>query len=114
MVGNLDPPLRRLAYGTLVTNLGSGAWYATWAIFLTQSVGLTMAQVGLGMAAGGAAGMALGIPMGRLADRVGPRGLYATMAALQGVAALAYILVGGLASFLAVTCLALTLDNSKG
>src|SRR3954463_16105154 len=109
-----DPHLRRIAWGTLVTNLGSGAWYATWAIFLTASVGLTTAQVGIGMVAGGVAGMALGIPMGRLADRVGPRSVYAAIVVVPGLAAMAYILVGGFAAFLAVTCVALTADNSKG
>src|SRR4051794_15901061 len=109
-----DPHLRRIAWGTLVTNLGSGAWYATWAIFLTASVGLTTAQVGVGMVAGGVAGMALGIPMGRLADRVGPRTVYVSIVLLQGAAALAYILVGGFAAFVAGTGGALPPANSKG
>ena len=50
-------PLRRLGAGTLVSAIGNGAWYTSWALFLTRSVGLSPGQVGLGMTVAGAVGL---------------------------------------------------------
>src|SRR5215216_3650042 len=69
------PPLRRLAAGTLLSAVGNGAWYTSWALFLTRSVGLSPAQVGLGMTIAGAVGLLSATPVGWLADRLGARGL---------------------------------------
>ena len=99
-------PLRRLAAGTLASAVGNGAWYASWALFLTRSVGLSPAQVGLGMTCAGVAGMACATPAGRLADRCGAREVYATLLAVQAAASLAYLAVGGMAAFVAVACVA--------
>lgn len=63
-------PLRRLAAGTLVSAVGNGAWYTSWALFLTRSVGLSPAQVGLGMTVAGIVGVLSATPLGRLADRL--------------------------------------------
>ena len=100
------PPLRRLAAGTLVSAVGNGAWYTSWALFLTRSVGLSPAQVGAGMTLAGVAGLLAGTPLGCLADRVGAREVYAALLALQAVVALAYLAVGGLLAFVVVACLA--------
>jgi hypothetical protein len=99
-------PVRRLAYGTLVSSSGSGAWYTCWALFLVRSVGLTPAQVGIGLMVAGCVGVLAAIPLGRLADRVGPR---TVLVVLTGTAALAYgsyTLVTGFAGFVVVACIA--------
>jgi hypothetical protein len=97
-------PLRRIAAGTLISAIGNGAWYTSWALFLTRSVGLTPAQVGLGMTVAGGVGVLSAAPIGRLADRVGAREVYAVLLAVQGAVALAYLSVGGAAAFVAVAC----------
>lgn len=97
-------PLRRIAAGTFVSAIGNGAWYTSWALFLTRSVGLTPAQVGLGMIVAGAVGLLSATPLGRLADRVGAREVHAALLALQGAVALAYLTVDGTAAFVAVAC----------
>jgi hypothetical protein len=107
-------PLRRIASGTLLTSVGDGAWYASWAIFLTRSVGLSPAQVGLGMTAAGAVALLLAIPIGHLADLVGPREVFAGMLIMQGIGTVSYLAVHSFALFLPVACLAVTGDHSSG
>src|ERR1700710_2927831 len=95
-------PLRRLGTGTLMSAIGNGAWYTSWALFLTRSVGLSPGEVGLGMTVAGGVGLVSATPLGWLADRAGAREVYASLLALQGAAALAYLAVGGLPAFVLV------------
>jgi nitrate/nitrite transporter NarK len=55
------------------------------AIFFTESVGLSAAKVGLGLTIAAAVALLVGVPAGRLADRVGPRTVAVTL--LVGVPA---------------------------
>ncbi|WP_230686420.1 MFS transporter [Catellatospora vulcania] len=64
---------RVLMFATLVNTFGNGAYLTTSALFLTRSVGLSPAQVALGLSAAALAGMLLTTPMGYLADRRGPK-----------------------------------------
>jgi MFS family permease len=99
-------PLRRLAAGTLVSSIGTGAWYTSWALFLTQSVGLSPVRVGIGLTLAGALGLLAATPIGWLADRAGAREVYAASLAVQGAASLAYLSVSGFAAFLVVAAIA--------
>src|SRR2546423_120821 len=107
-------PLRRLAAGTLLSAVGNGAWYTSWALFLTRSVGLSPAQVGVGMTVAGAAGLLAATPLGWLADRLGAREVYAGLLAAQAAASLAYLAVSGFAALLAVACLAQAAGSGGG
>jgi hypothetical protein len=107
-------PLSRLAAGTLISAIGNGAWYTSWAIFLTHWVGLSPAVVGLGMTLAGACGVVAATPVGWIADRVGARETFAVLLALQGLTAGAYALVHGTASFLVVSCLAQAAGSGTG
>jgi Major Facilitator Superfamily len=107
-------PLRRLAAGTLISAVGNGAWYTSWAIFLTRWIGLTPASVGLGMTIAGACGVAAATPLGWVADRVGSREMFAALLVLQGLAAGAFAIVHGMASFLIVACLAQAAGSGTG
>jgi MFS transporter len=98
-------PLRRLAAGTLLSAVGNGAWYTSWALFLTRSVGLSPAQVGVGMTVAGAVGLLAATPLGWVADRAGAREVYAGLLVAQAAVSLAYLAVSGMAAFLAVACL---------
>jgi ABC-type nitrate/sulfonate/bicarbonate transport system permease component len=70
----LEPgPRRILANASFVNMVGSGMWMAAAALYFTRSVGLSVAEVGLGMGIGTAVGPLAGIPVGRLADGRGPR-----------------------------------------
>ena len=107
-------PLSRLAAGTLISAIGNGAWYTSWAIFLTRWIGLSPAAVGLGMTVAGACGVGAATPLGWIADRVGAREMFAGLLALQGLSAGAYVLVHGTASFLVVACLAQVAGSGTG
>ncbi|HET6867935.1 MAG TPA: MFS transporter, partial [Solirubrobacteraceae bacterium] len=106
--------MSRLAAGTLISAIGNGAWYTSWAIFLTRWLGLTPAVVGLGMTVAGACGVAAATPLGWIADRVGAREMFAGLLALQGLSAGAYVLVHGTASFLVVSSLAQVAGSGTG
>src|SRR4051812_28340173 len=110
----LTGPLRRLAAGTLASSVGTGAWYTSWALFLTRSIGLTPAQVGFGMTLAGLLALAAATPLGRLADRLGAREVYAVLLAVQALASLAYLGVGSVAAFVTVACLAEVARNGAG
>jgi MFS family permease len=107
-------PLRRLAAGTLTSAIGTGAWYTSWALFLTRSVGLRPAQVGVGLTVAGVLGLCAATPAGRLADRVGAREVFAALLLVQAAASLAYVAVGSFAAFLAVACLGELAGRSTG
>ncbi len=107
-------PVRRMALGTLISAVGNGAWYTSWALFLTRSVGLTPGQVGLGMTAAAALGVLVATPLGWLGDRVGARELFAVQLALQGVAGCGYLVVHGMGSFLLVTAVGQVASSGSG
>ena len=98
--------LRALCAGTLISSIGTGAWYTTWALYLTRSVALTPAQVGLGLTAAGLLSVLAAGPCGVLADRLGARDVYVTLLTIQAVAYAGYLFVGSFASFLICACIA--------
>jgi predicted MFS family arabinose efflux permease len=113
-LGPAAGPLRRLAGGTLISAIGNGAWYTSWALFLTHSVGLSPAQVGIGMTIAGILGVVVTAPMGWLADRLGARETFAIQLAVQGVAALAYAVTHGVAMFVLVAAVSQIAGSGTG
>src|SRR3954453_11626314 len=107
-------PLRRLAAGTLVSAIGNGAWYTSWALFLTHSVGLSPAQVGIGMTVAGILGVVFTVPLGWLGGRGGAREPFAVQLAVQGAAALGYAITHGLTMFLAVAAVSQIAASGTG
>ena len=53
------------------------------AVFFTQIVGLSAAQVGLGLTCAGVAAFLAAVPMGKLVDRFGPKKMWALSATGQ-------------------------------
>src|SRR3954467_12292903 len=97
-------PVGRLALGALVTSVGNGAWYTSWAVFLTRSVGLSPAEVGVGMTLAGGAGILFATPLGHLAHRAGPREVFGGLQVARAAACLAYLAVDGPVVFALVAC----------
>jgi MFS family permease len=97
--------IRRLSAGALITSVGNGAWYTSWAVFLTRSVGLSPAEVGIGMTLAGGAGILVATPLGHLADRLGPREVFGALQVARAAACLAYLGVDGRVGFAVVACL---------
>lgn len=85
--------------------VGSGVFMISAALFFTRSVGLPLAQVGPGMGIGALVGLLSGIPVGRLADRRGPREVYLATLVAQALAMAALVLVHSFWLFVLVVCL---------
>ncbi|PUA82683.1 MFS transporter [Nocardioides currus] len=86
LVDKARPPSQlagRLATQSLLFALGEGTFMAGSAVFFTQVVGLTPAQVGLGLTIAGIASFIAAYPMGRLVDRLGAKRSWAISSAGQ-------------------------------
>ncbi|MCO5997007.1 MFS transporter [Actinoallomurus rhizosphaericola] len=86
-------PARTLAAAQLVGSLGDGAFYACSVLFFTRVVGLSPARVGFALTLGWAVGMLAGVPLGRLADRWGPRRTAVALAAATAATLAAFLMV---------------------
>ena len=107
-------PLRRMACGTLVSAVGNGAWFTSWAVFLTRSVGLSPAEVGLGMTVAAFMGVVFTPAFGWLGDRAGARETFAAQLIAQGATGLAFLAVHGMAMFLVVAAVSQVAASSTG
>lgn len=86
-------PARRLALAQLANSVGDGAFYVTSALYFTHVVGLAPARIGLGLTLAWAVGSVVGVPLGRLADRRGPRGTAVLLAIATGAAVASFLVV---------------------
>jgi MFS family permease len=103
---------RTFAWATLANTVGNGMFFTVSAIYFTQSVGLSPAQVGLGLTLAGLCGLLAGVPAGHLGDVHGPRDILVGLAMLEGLGVAAYTLVDGFLGFVLLACLVTTLDRS--
>ncbi|AZQ35966.1 MFS transporter [Streptomyces cyaneochromogenes] len=97
-------PQRVLALAQLSNSIGDGAYYTTSALYFTQVVGLAPARVGLGLTVGWAVGSLVGVPLGQLADRRGPRGTAVLLALATGLAVASFTVVRGFWPFVLAAC----------
>lgn len=86
----------------LVDAVGTGLYLAGSVLFFTQIIGLTSAQVGLGLSVAGVLGLLSPVPFGMLADRYGPRAILLLLHLWCAAGLASYLLVDGFASFLVV------------
>ncbi|GHH79012.1 membrane protein [Streptomyces sulfonofaciens] len=84
---------------------GRGLFLAGSALFYTQVIGLTNAQVGFGLSVAGLVGFVCAVPIGWLADRFGDVPVLVGMQVWRTAAFLVYPLVGDFRMFLVVACL---------
>jgi len=86
----------------LLFALGEGTFMTGSAVFFTQVVGLTAAQVGLGLTIAGVAAFVAAYPMGRLVDRIGPKQCWAISAAGQACMFAVWPFIEGFEGYLAM------------
>jgi MFS family permease len=98
-------PARHLALAQLANSVGDGTYYVTSALYFTQVAHLAPARVGLGLTLAWGVGSLVGVPLGRLADRRGPRGTSALLALGTGTAIASFLLVRDFAAFVLTACL---------
>ena len=105
--------MRPLAAGGALSAVGSGLWFTIWALYLIQRIGLSGAQAGIALSIAGAVGFCSPAPLGRLADRRGPREVYAALLAAEGLAVLGFLLCHSFAAVLGVAAATAACDQGK-
>ncbi|RKT11913.1 MFS transporter [Streptomyces sp. 1114.5] len=108
-----DPTVRRLAGITLVNTVGNGLSLSVAVLFFTRVLGLSAAQLGLGMTAAGLCGVVASVPAGRAADRWGARRVLVTLVSVQAVGTAGYALVHSYPAFVALACLVSAVDRGS-
>lgn len=93
-------PPRRLVAAQLSNSVGDGAYYVCSALYFTRVVGLSPAQIGLGLTVAWAVGSVAGVPLGALADRRGPRGTSAALAVATAASVFAFLLIRSFWAFM--------------
>jgi MFS family permease len=96
---------RTLALAQLVNSIGDGAFYVTSALFFVRVVGLPATQVGRGLTIGWAAGFLTCVPLGRLADKYGPRRIAVVLAVATAAAVGSFVVVRSYPAFVGAACL---------
>lgn len=97
--------LRILSLATLVNTVGSGLLGTSVVLYFTHFVGLSGAQVGLGLTIAGVVGLVVGVPAGHLADRRGPREVTIVLILAQGATMVGYLVARSFVAFLVAAIL---------
>ena len=90
---------RDLVWQCVLSAFATGTFLTGTAVFFTKIVGLSGAEVGLGMSIAAGVTLLLQLPMGRLADRVGAKPLWALASAVEAALYFAWPLIGGMVGF---------------
>ena len=107
------PLARKLSLQSVLFAVGEGVFLTGSAVFFTQIVGLSAGQVGIGLTVAGIVSFVFSVPLGKLADRVGPKRMWA-LGAFGGAALYAvWPLIHGFGAFLAMM-VALELVGTAG
>ena len=106
------PLARRLSLQSVMFATGQGAFITGSAVFFTQIVGLTAAQVGLGLTIAGVFAFSFAVPLGKLADRVGPKRQWAAGAFLTAALYLVWPFIGGFAAYVVLVVVLELVQNA--
>ncbi|GAB3856594.1 MFS transporter [Nocardioides maradonensis] len=99
-----DTPLvRSLSWQSILSAAGDGAFLTGSAVFFTQVVGLSAAQVGLGLTIGGIASFLLAVPLGKLSDRFGAKQVWSVTCVLECLTYASWFWADSMATFILVT-----------
>lgn len=100
-----DPLIRSMSYQSVLSAFGEGAFLTGSAVYFTQIVGLSAAQVGLGMTIAGVVTFLVSVPLGHLTDRFGTHRTWIVGAFLEALLFAAWLLARDFAAYVAVTVL---------
>ncbi|MET3985337.1 MFS transporter [Streptomyces sp. PvR034] len=105
------PAGRKLAAGAAVDSVGSGMFLAASTLYFVTVVGFPAERVGLVLAVASVVGLLSPVPLGRLADRVGPAKVYVGLLAARGVGYAGFALVHDFWPYALLTCVLTALDR---
>ncbi|WP_166028676.1 MFS transporter [Streptomyces chilikensis] len=97
-----DRLVRTMSYQSVLSAFAEGVFITGEAVYFTQVVGLSPAQVGLMLTLSLTAAFLFSVPLGRLTDRLGTRRSWSHASVLQAVFFASWFLAGGFATALAV------------
>jgi len=106
------PLARRLSSQSVLFAVGEGFFLTGSAVFFTRIVGLSAAQVGLGLTIAGVVSFFFAVPLGRVADRVGPKRMWALGALAQALLYLAWPWISGFVAFAAMMVVLQLVDTA--
>ncbi|TWP53374.1 MFS transporter [Lentzea tibetensis] len=95
---------RLLAFAQLTNSVGDGGYYVCSALYFTLVIGLSPAQVGLGLTLAWGVGSVAGVALGHVADRHGPRGTAVVLALATAVAIGSLLFVRSFPLFVLAVC----------
>jgi MFS family permease len=116
-INNLIPPTplsRRLAMQSLLFAAGDGTFNTAAAFYLVAFVGLSPAQIGVGLTVAGIASFLTAYPMGRLADFIGPKRIWAISALISALMFATMPFIHGFWAYLAVIVVFEVVNNAGG
>lgn len=93
---------RRLSVQSLLFASGEGTFLAGSAVFFTVVVGLSLAEVGIGLTVAAVASFVVAVPCGRLVDHFGPKRMWSLSAIVQGLLFLAWPFVDSFPEYVAL------------
>src|SRR5689334_4558583 len=99
---NVVPPTsleRKLTVQSILSAFATGSFLTGTAVFFTHIVGLSAAQVGIGMSVSGVVVLALSVPLGKAADRVGAQRAWIVGATLEAALYFVWPWLSGFAIF---------------
>ncbi|WP_312856012.1 MFS transporter [Nocardioides stalactiti] len=96
------PLSRRLATQSMLFSTGEGAFNTGSAVFLTQVIGMSAAQVGLAITLVAVAEFLFAYPAGRVVDRLGPKRMWAGSTVGRAACFVALPFVDGFGQYLVV------------
>ena len=94
------PLARKLSIQSVLFAVGEGVFLTGSAVFFTQIVGLSAGQVGIGLTVAGLVSFCLAVPLGKLADRVGPKRMWALGAFAGALLYAVWPLIHGFVAYL--------------
>ena len=116
VLATLKPPsplAGKLSVQSVLYAIGDGTFMTASAVFFTQIVGLSAAQVGLGITLAGVVAFIVAVPAGKLADRIGPQNTWCLGAVGTAAMYTVWPFIDGFVAFLAMS-IVLEVVNSAG
>ncbi len=107
LVGTFDlppGPRRTVAWSTLVNSFGTGMFVTSSALYFTGVVGLSAAEVGVGLTVAGFVALTSNFVVGKLADGRGARGVWAVSLAVEAGAMAAFLVARSFWAFVIIAC----------
>lgn len=97
-------PSRTLVEAQFISALGNGFFLTCFTLYVTRIVGLTPAQLGVGLSAAAIVGLFAGVPFGHLADQRGAREVAALLHVGMGVLIALLLVVQSFPLFVLTMC----------